>query len=157
VKARSAPVTAMVLAGAILLSLTGCGDAQAPGKASSATPPEPRSTPEPFTHQQQLVVQGARLFVSDGCSACHLGTSKHGVGPSFESFAGHHVTLADGRSVLVNEHFVRETLLDPRANPIEGFDPASMIAAVDRLQLSRHPERVTALAAFIEQIGPEPE
>jgi hypothetical protein len=66
------------------------------------------------------------------------------------------VTLADGRSVLVDERFVREGLLDPRANELRGYDPAPMVVALARLHLASHPRQVAALAAFIEQVGPEP-
>jgi len=31
-----------------------------------------------------------------------------------------------------------------------------MVRAVERLHLSRQPQQIAALAAFIEQIGPEP-
>jgi hypothetical protein len=59
--------------------------------------------------------------------------------------------------VLVDERFVREGLLRPRANELAGYDPAPMLAALSRLHLDRQPRQVQALAAFIEQVGPEPE
>ncbi len=77
------------------------------------------------------------------------------VGPDFAGFAGHAVTLADGRRVLVDEHFLREGLLHPEQAELKGYDPAPMLAAVRRLHLSGDPGQVAALAAFIEQIGPE--
>jgi cytochrome c oxidase subunit 2 len=117
----------------------------------------PRYVSEPFTHEQQLIEQGARLVIADGCSACHLNASKRSIAPSFASFAGHRVTLRDGRSVLVDEQFLREALLDPSRTLIRGYDPAPMLAALARLHLSSEPQQVAALAAFIEQIGPESE
>jgi hypothetical protein len=117
----------------------------------------PSYVTEPFTHQQQLIEQGARLVVADGCSACHLNLSKPGIAPSFSSFAGHRVKLSDGRTVLVDERFVREGLVNPQPASLKGYDPAPMLAALTRLHLSSQPRQVAALAAFIEQIGPEPE
>jgi hypothetical protein len=143
-------------AATIILALSGCGASQKPSAASSATPAEPQYA-EPFTRQQLRVEQGARLFVSDGCSACHLIASKQGAGPNFDSFAGHRVRLSNGHRALVNERFVREALLHPRELALAGYDPAPMIAAVARLHLKGQPGQLTALAAFIEQIGPEPE
>ena len=67
------------------------------------------------------------------------------------------MTLTDGHRVLVDEHFLREALLDPRNTQIKGYDPAPMLTAIERLHLSGQPEQIAALAAFIEQIGPEPE
>jgi hypothetical protein len=145
----------IVLAGALLLALTGCsaGSASA-GRSSSSVP---SYVTEPFTHEQQLVAQGAPLIVGDGCASCHLNATAKGIAPSFSSFAGHRVTLTDGRHVLVDEQFVREGLLHPQANALKGYDAAPMLAALERLHLASHQQQVAALAAFIEQVGPEPE
>jgi hypothetical protein len=87
---------------------------------------------------------------------CHLEAAGRKIAPSFASFAGHRVTLADGRRVFVDERLIREGLLHPRKVRIKGYDPAPMLTAVKRLDLARHPQQVVALAAFIEQIAPEP-
>jgi hypothetical protein len=146
-----------LLACVLLTALTGCGTGSGPGTASQrAASAAPAYVTEPFTQQQQLVEQGARLVVADGCSACHLLASKGSIAPSFSSFAGHHVTLTDGHAVLVDEHFLREALLHPRSAEIKGYEPGPMLAALRRLRLAGKPRQVAALAAFIEQIGPEP-
>jgi hypothetical protein len=150
-------IVRMLLAGALLLALCSCGAA---GTASGGQPPTasvPTYVVEPFSHEQQLVEQGARLVVSDGCAACHLSAQGKAIAPSFASFAGRRVALADGRTALVEERFLREGLLDPRRIVIRGYAAAPMLAAVQRLHLDSHPRQVAALAAFIEQVGPEPE
>jgi hypothetical protein len=148
-------VTAAIAIGALVLA--GCGtNATSSGAGASATSTEPAYVKEPFTHQQLLVEQGARLAVPYGCAACHLGAAGRGIAPSFASFAGHRVTLADGRRVLVDERFLRYGLLHPESAEIKGYDPAPMLAAIRRLHLAGHPGEVAALTAFIEQIGPEP-
>jgi hypothetical protein len=151
---RRAPTGAAVIA--LLCLLSGCGSSgtdtarlQSSGGSSAAL--------EPFTHEQQLVVQGARLVVADGCSACHLDRLKQSVSPSFASFAGHEVTLANGKRALVEEDFVREGLLHPGSHELKGYEPDPMLDALARLHLQTKPAQVDALAAFIEQIGPEPE
>jgi hypothetical protein len=143
----------ILAATAILLSLTGCGTG---AKANDQTSSAPAYVSEPFTPQQQLIQQGARLVVTDGCAACHLEARTAKVAPSFASFAGHRMMLTDGQRVLVNERFVIEALLHPGKSAIEGYDAASMLSATRRLDLPKHPQQVAALAAFIEQIGPEP-
>jgi cytochrome c5 len=148
---------AALLAGALPLALSGCGASGAPSSGRARSSTAPSYVIEPFTHEQQLVERGARLVVSDGCAACHLSAGGKGIAPSFSSFAGHRVRLADGRSVLVDEQFLREGLLRPRTRELEGYDPAPMLAALGRLHLGSQPRQVAALAAFIEQIGPEPE
>lgn len=146
------PARWLTIATIILLALTGCGTS---GQRSIAST-EPSYVSEPFTHRQQLIEQGARLIVTDGCSACHLSPSGRRIAPSFASFAGHRITLTSGRRVFVDEHFLREALRNPGHTQIEGYDPAPMRKVITRLRLASHPQQIAALAAFIEQIGPEP-
>jgi len=156
VRALRAPTLTPLLAGALTIVLAGCGAGGA-ASSQSSTSSELQTAAEPFTPHQLLVEKGARLIVADGCAACHLAKLKPGVAPSFITFAGHEVALADGRHVLVDERFISEALRNPEESPISGYDPAPMIAAVRRLDLARQPQQIAALAAFIEQIGPEPE
>jgi hypothetical protein len=140
----------------VALGLVGCGSSSGHSRTSSTTSP-PSYITEPPTHQQLLVNQGARLIVADGCAACHLEKSAGDSAPSFASFAGNDVTLSDGRRVLVDEAFLRKSLRDPSAYRIKGYRPGPMLAAVRRLHLAEKPQQIVALAAFIEEIGPEPE
>jgi hypothetical protein len=142
--------------GLLARTLAGCGAGAGTSEQRTASSSVPAYVTEPFSHEQKLIAQGARLIVADGCSACHLMTGKSGLGPSFSSFAGHVVRLADGRKALVDEPFLRKGLEDPRAELLKGYDPAPMLAAVARLHLTDQPRQVAALAAFIEQVGPEP-
>jgi hypothetical protein len=149
-------VLGATIATTILLSLTGCGTSRETDSQGSPTSTEPSYVSEPFTHQQQLIEQGARFVVTDGCSACHLTSAGRRIAPSFANLAGHRITLTDGRRVLVDEHFLREALRNPGHTQVKGYDPALMRRAITHLRLASHPQQVAALAAFIEQIGPEP-
>jgi hypothetical protein len=155
VPAAASAAVVIALAIALASALAGCGAGGSSSSAGASTSTVPAYVTAPFTHEQQLVEQGARLAVSDGCTACHLVGKSRSVGPDFAGFAGHAVTLADGRRVLVDERFLREGLLHPEKAELKGYDAAPMLAAVRRLHLSGDPGQVAALAAFIEQIGPE--
>ncbi len=148
---------AVLLASAALATTAGCGLARGPANTGAGASTEaPSSGAAPFTHQEQLVERGARLYVSDGCSSCHaIDSGRGGLGPSFAVLAGNRVTLADGRRALVDEHFLHVALTDPARVEVRGYAPAPMLAAARRLGLARNPAAVSALAAFIEQIGPE--
>ncbi|MGD1059228.1 MAG: hypothetical protein ABR992_17655 [Solirubrobacteraceae bacterium] len=141
----------------LALLLAGCGANATTSSEGTTNTSVPSYVTEPFTPEQHLIEKGARLVVADGCSACHLTLSKPGIAPSFSSFAGHRVSLTSGRTVLVDERFLREGLLHPRNFLLKGYDPGPMLAALARLHLNRQPQQVAALAAFIEQVGPEPE
>ena len=147
---------AALLASAALAALSGCGGSGAQSTHPPLPSPERESAAEPFTPHQRLIAQGARLIVADGCAACHLMRTGKNIGPSLSSFAGHYATLASGHRVLVDERFLREALRNPRKDPLRGYDPAPMVRAVERLHLRGQPQQIAALAAFIEQVGPEP-
>jgi hypothetical protein len=146
-----------MLAGVSLLALCGCAATRASSNPRPGTAGVPSYVTEPFSHQEQLVEQGAQLVVSDGCAACHLSPPGKAIAPSFASFAGHRVKLTDGRTVLVDERFLREGLREPRKSSLRGYAAAPMLASLQRLHLASHPQQVAALVAFIEQVGPEAE
>jgi hypothetical protein len=150
---RARALATGALAAMALLAPAGCGTSG--GASGASTRSVPSYVTEPPTHEQQLVERGAPLIVADGCAACHLLASGRRIAPSFTSLAGHRVTLADGRRVLVDERFLREALRRPAALAITAYDAAPMIAAVKRAHLANDPRAVEALAAFIEQVGPE--
>ncbi len=132
----------------------GCGGSGAnSGGGSAASPSAPAYVTQPFTGQQRLVQQGARLIVAKGCSACHLVAANAHIAPSFTSLAGHRVALADGRTVLVDQHLIAQALRRPAAVAMKGYYPTAMVRAVARAHLTA--ADIAALAAFIEQIGPE--
>lgn len=146
------PLALVAVIAAIVLA--GCARSHSP-TIQSATPAEPQYAPGTLSGTEQLVAQGASLVVSYGCAACHLPRTGSSLGPNFTSFAGHDVTLADGRRVLVGLRFLQAGLEHPEANEIRGYDPAPMLSAIRRTGLSHKPNQVAALAAFIEQMGPE--
>jgi hypothetical protein len=145
---------APVLAGAAVGLLCGCGGAGSQVQSEASGNGEAAAGAH-FTRQQELVEEGGRLFITDGCTGCHTLDTASRFGPSFAHLAGSTVTLTGGRRVLVDERFLDAALLDPGMNAVRGYAPAPMIAAVERLKLAAHREDVAALAAFIEQIGPE--
>ena len=134
----------------------GCG-AGGGVSSSGASEPVPGYVSAPPTHEQRLVEKGAQLVVADGCTACHLPGHRAGLGPNFGGFAGHRVTLRDGRRVLVDQRYLQAALAHPGALSMRGYDPRPMAEVVEKLGLARRPGQIAALAAFIEQVGPETE
>ncbi len=152
---RGGAHAALLLAALVAsVAATGCGGGSSAARSTRAGGESPAAE-EPFTHEQRLVEQGARLVVDDGCSACHLTAGAQRIAPSFQSFAGHRVRLADGRSAIVDEAFVRRALTHPGELAIAGYDAKPMRAVLARTRLPERPHDVAALAAFIEQVGPE--
>lgn len=65
---------------------------------------------------------GAGLFAAKGCVTCHKADS--GVmGPSLVGVYGRERRLADGRTVLADFDYLRESILDPAAKVVAGYQP----------------------------------
>ncbi len=69
-----------------------------------------------------LADRGAALFQQLACNTCHLDTGQ-GRGPSLKDIFGKPVELADGSSVVVDEVYLRESILNSQAKIVRGFQP----------------------------------
>ncbi len=71
---------------------------------------------------ESMVDAGKRLFNDNGCSSCHL-ASGTGIGPALEGVFGSEVQLEGGGTVLADEAYLRESILDPQAKVVAGHQP----------------------------------
>ena len=69
-----------------------------------------------------LAQRGAKLFNDLACSTCHL-DSGQGRGPTLADIVGTTVALQDGSSVVVDEAYLRESILNSQAKVVKGFQP----------------------------------
>jgi len=72
--------------------------------------------------QGSLAEQGARLFQELACNTCHLDTAQ-GRGPSLTGIIGSTVTMQDGSTAVVDEAYLRESILNSQAKVVQGFRP----------------------------------
>jgi len=68
---------------------------------------------------------GSKIFRTRSCVDCHSLDGKRLIGPTFKGIWGRRETLTNGSTVTVDENYVRESILNPRAKIVRGF-PASM-------------------------------
>jgi cytochrome c oxidase subunit II len=66
---------------------------------------------------------GAKLYQSKACIACHSVDGNPLVGPSFKGRFGTNQPMVDGSTVLADENYVRESILNPMAKQTQGFQP----------------------------------
>ena len=66
---------------------------------------------------------GAQLYTSKACATCHSIDGSPGVAPSFLGKFGSQEALVDGSEVLVDENYVRESILNPQAKIVLGYQP----------------------------------
>jgi cytochrome c oxidase subunit II len=72
------------------------------------------------THMQDW---GKIQWDRKGCSTCHSLDGTASKGPTWKGMWGSMVKLSDGKSVLVDEAYVRESMMLPQAKIVAGFDP----------------------------------
>jgi len=66
---------------------------------------------------------GELLYRQRGCPQCHSIDGTPGIAPTFLGLFGSMETLATGEQVLVDENYVRESILNPRERLTAGYDP----------------------------------
>ena len=71
---------------------------------------------------ESMVASGQRLFESLGCSGCH-GPSDTARGPSLLNLYGRSVQLEGGGSVIADESYIRESIVNPGTKIVPGYKP----------------------------------
>jgi cytochrome c oxidase subunit 2 len=85
--------------------------------AQSAIAAEAAKTPEG---------QGKLLTIKNGCIGCHSIDGAKMTGPTWFGLYGSTVPLADGKTVVADDAYISESILNPKAKEVAGFAPSVM-------------------------------
>ena len=94
-----------------------------------------------------LASNGQQLFQQLGCATCHRSDTQ-GRGPNLVGVFGKPVLLDDGRTVVADENYIRESILNPGAKIVSGFKP---IMPTFQGQVSE--ENLMALVAYVKSLA----
>jgi cytochrome c oxidase subunit 2 len=97
-----------------------------------------------------LAQTGQKLFTDLACSNCHK-MDGSGRCPSLAGVYGTKVQLADGRTVVADEGYIRESILQPSAKVVAGYKPL-----MPTFQGLVTEEGVLSLIEYVKSIGPQP-
>ncbi|MGK0382376.1 MAG: cytochrome c oxidase subunit 2 [Flavobacteriales bacterium] len=92
-----------------------------------------------------LAQSGQEVAKTSGCFACHNFTDSS-IGPTWKGLFGKTQILANGQSVLVDEAYLKESILNPAAKLVTGFAPIMPAMLLTDLQ-------IVALSAYIKEKG----
>lgn len=67
------------------------------------------------------VARGEIWYTQYGCQACHSLDGVAGVGPTWQGVFGHDVLLTDGSSVVADDDYLYESIVDPNAKIVQGY------------------------------------
>jgi len=70
--------------------------------------------------------QGQLLTVRNGCIGCHSIDGTKMTGPTWFGLYGSNVKLADGRTVVADDAYIAESILNSKAKEVAGFSPTVM-------------------------------
>lgn len=96
-----------------------------------------------------LAEQGEKLFTQNGCATCHL-LDQQGRCPILRNLYNKPVQLNDGRTVLADDAYLRESILQPNAKIVAGFQANIM----PNFQGQLSEEQVIQLIAYIKSLSP---
>jgi cytochrome c oxidase subunit II len=97
-----------------------------------------------------LSSQGEKLFHQFGCANCHH-FYEQGRCPNLRNLYGRQVQIATGQTVVADDSYIRESILDPNAKIVYGFQSNVMPNFTGQID----EEQVLALISFIKALGPQ--
>jgi cytochrome c oxidase subunit 2 len=66
---------------------------------------------------------GKMVWEMKGCNSCHTIDGQKGEGPSFKGLFGKTEKFRDGSTAVVDENYIRESILNPQAKVVAGYEP----------------------------------
>jgi cytochrome c oxidase subunit 2 len=102
--------------------------------------------------QQPPVSAGEELFTRFRCNTCHFQGAQQPRGPSLANLYGQPVKLSTGQIVTADDEYLRESILNPPAKVVAGFQP---IMPTFQNQLSE--EQVFQLIQYIKSLSTMPQ
>ena len=96
---------------------------------------------------EPMAMAGERLFEQLGCGTCHRPEGE-GRGPSLVGLFGEPVLLQAGQTVIADERYLRQSILNPRAQLVAGYPP---IMPPYEGQISE--EGLLQIIAYIKALG----
>jgi cytochrome c oxidase subunit II len=92
------------------------------GEVTVMTPEDYEAWLAGSTSGSSLAQNGERLFASLGCNACHSGNAS-ARGPNLAEAYGAKVQLANGSYTMVDDAFLRDSILNPTMHVTAGYAP----------------------------------
>jgi cytochrome c oxidase subunit 2 len=104
--------------------------------------------------RDSLLEKGRQLAEKYGCVACHSQDGTTSLGPGWKGLFGRTEPLADGTSVLVDEAYLKESILTPQARLVQGYPPVMVAYTLNDDELGALVALIKSLSAAPQASGP---
>jgi uncharacterized membrane protein len=110
--------------------------------------PEARAASSTSEDVDPAIAAGKKVFETKGCAACHMqGASQ--IAPTLYGIYGTTQEMADSSKILVDEAYLRTSILEPQSHIVKGF-----AAAMPTFKGVLTEEELAQVVAYIKSIGP---
>ena len=89
---------------------------------------------------------GKRIYTRRGCVACHTLDGSAATGPSWKGLYGKEESLVGGETLKVDDNYIKESILQPKAKIVAGYTAANMPSYQGQLD----DKQITAVIEFIK-------
>ncbi len=103
----------------------------------------------PVSFDSEAASRGEALAASTGCLACHAIDETSGTGPGWGGLAGSEVTLAGGETVIADDAYLFNSIIDPAAQVVAGFEAVMPTTYADSLSEAE----INDLVEYIKSLG----
>ena len=129
----------------------GTGHSRMIGSVTAMEPKDYETWLQGSNNSVSPAARGLAHFESYGCDTCHR-ADNGGIGPSLAGLYGQQEEIADGRTVTVDDTYIRESILNPQKDIVQGYGPPSrMPTFAGRVNETE----LIDLIAYIRSLGSE--
>ena len=90
---------------------------------------------------------GKLQYERKGCNSCHSVDGTSSKGPTWKGLFGKNETLRDGGTVVIDANYLQESMMQPNAKVVKGFEPI-----MPTFQGLLRPHEIRGLSAYIESL-----
>lgn len=110
---------------------------------------EPTDSSSPVSFDTEAAARGEALAAATGCLACHNIDESAGTGPGWGGLAGSEVTLVSGETVVADDAYLFNSIVDPVSQVVAGFEAVMPTTYADSLSEAE----INDLVEYIKSLG----
>src|SRR5688572_15723662 len=99
---------------------------------------------------------GRYLVGKNGCIGCHSTDGSKSTGPTFRNLAWSLVQFTDGSTVIADDAYLRQSIINPQARTVHGFGPAmpSYLGRLSEREMTAMIEYLRSISVYDENSFP---
>lgn len=103
-----------------------------------------------------LVEEGRRVAAEQGCLKCHTVDGSPHIGPTWLDMYGRREKLASGKTIVVDDAYITESMMNPRADVVAGYPTVmpSFQGKISSVDTAAVVEYIRSLRSYTDEEAP---